>query len=104
MANQSIGTRLHLLRIEVGWSIEECAYRLTLSSNRLVSPGDWQTWERAADSDDSMEVFQSYVDPICAIFAVAPGWLLGGDASDASGAQVLEMSKASERQKPGRKE
>lgn len=66
----------------------------------MVSPSDWQTWERAADSDDSMAVFQSYVDPICAIFAVAPGWLLGGDTSDASGAQVLEMSKAFERQKP----
>ena len=63
MADQSIGTRLHLLRIEVGWSIEECAYRLTLNSNRLVSPGDWQTWERAADMMIPWQCFKATLTP-----------------------------------------
>ena len=73
---------------------------IDLSSNRLVSPGDWQTWGRAADSDDSMAVFKATLTPFVQFCSGA--WLVTwGDASDASGAQVLEMSKASERQSRG---
>ena len=93
MGKQSIGTRLHLLRLHLGWSVEECAYRLTVSSNQLIAPGTWRNWEGATDSDLYASEFINCLDSICATFGTASDWLLDGDTSDSQNSAIVELSR-----------
>jgi transcriptional regulator with XRE-family HTH domain len=93
MVEQSIGARLHLVRIETGWSVEECAYRLTVASNQLITPDAWQAWERAHDTDQVMAHFVNCLPAIGEIFGIDSDWLLNGNVTTRPSAKILDISK-----------
>ncbi|NCF44670.1 MAG: hypothetical protein GWP70_07595 [Proteobacteria bacterium] len=77
---QSIGERIHLLRLHIGWSVEECAYRMTIESNRRTTPNTWLEWERSADQQASVNGLFDQLDAIIKVLAADPQWLRDGDA------------------------
>ena len=91
--SQSIGERLHLLRLDLGWSAAECAYRLTLESNELIVPDKWETWERAADHDDAIQHFSRYVSAVGRMFGIDPESLLNGPWDNPPKADVVALSE-----------
>lgn len=93
MVEQSIGARLHLVRIETGWSVEECAYRLTVASNQLITPDVWQAWERAHDTDQVMAHFANCLYAIGEIFGIDSNWLLNGNVATQPSAKILDLSE-----------
>ena len=90
-SKQSIGERLHLLRLDLGWSAAECAYRLTLNSNDLIIPEAWSAWERAADQDPEMQAFLPYARWVGYMFGIDEEWLLHGSADERPTADVIEL-------------
>ena len=61
---QSIGERVHLRRLDIGWSIEECAYRITIEANSHTTPETWQLWERSSDHQASDNGLILHMDAI----------------------------------------
>ena len=92
-SNQSIGERLHLLRLELGWSAAECAYRLTLEINELIVPETWETWERAADHEPSMQTFLRYATTVSRMFGIDPDSLVHGPWNTPSSADVIALAE-----------
>lgn len=93
--DRSLGERLHLLRLAVGWSAAECAYRVTLAANEVIQPTTWLQWERAVQGSDSEEALRHYLDSVTSIFGVSPEWLQHQDFSellDSSDAPVLAFN------------
>lgn len=97
---RSIGERIHLLRLDVGWSIAECAYRITIEANSHTSPETWQRWERCSDEQASSNGLLQHLDALAALLAADKDWLRNGDncvpevaESDAQLAKVLPFTK-----------
>ena len=90
-SKQSIGERLHLLRLDLGWSAAECAYRLTLNSNDLIIPEAWSAWERAANNDPEMQTFLPYARSVGQMFGIDEEWLLHGSTDERPTADVIEL-------------
>ena len=88
---QPIGERLHLLRLALGWSTAECAYRLTLESNELILPQLWETWEKSRDRDATMQDFSRYADTISRMFGLAPESLMHGSWDHQSAAELIAL-------------
>ena len=78
---QSIGERVHLRRLDIGWSIEECAYRITIEANSHTTPETWQLWERSSDHQASDNGLILHMDAIATLLAVDNMWLRNGDHS-----------------------
>ena len=91
-SKQSVGERLHLLRLDLGWSAAECAYRLTLNSNDLIIPEAWSAWERAANNDPEMKTFLPYARRVGQMFGIDEEWLLHGSTDIRSSADVIELT------------
>ena len=70
MSTKSTGSRLNLLRLKVGWSAAECAYRFTIQANQNITTEDWVAWERSADDDSRGKELKSALDDIAAIFGI----------------------------------
>ena len=96
---RSIGERIHLLRLEIGWSIAECAYRITIEANSHISPETWQRWERSSDEQAASNGLLQHLDALAALLAADKDWLRNGDMcsevaeSDAQLANVLPFTK-----------
>ena len=90
-SKQSIGERLHLLRLDLGWSAAECAYRLTLNSNDLIIPEAWSAWERAANNDPEMQTFLPYAQSVGQMFGIDEEWLLHGSTDERPTADVIKL-------------
>jgi transcriptional regulator with XRE-family HTH domain len=78
----SIGERVHLLRLDIGWSIEECAYRITIEANNHTTPETWQRWERSSDQQATSNGLIQHLDAIATLLAVDDVWLRDGDHID----------------------
>jgi transcriptional regulator with XRE-family HTH domain len=78
----SIGERIHLLRLDIGWSIEECAYRITIEANNHTTPETWQRWERSSDKQATSNGLIQHLGAIAKLLAVDSIWLRDGDHSD----------------------
>ena len=91
-SKQSIGERLHLLRLDLGWSAAECAYRLTLNSNDLIIPEAWSAWERAANNDPEMKTFLPYAHSVGQMFGIDEEWLLHGSTDERPTADIIELT------------
>jgi transcriptional regulator with XRE-family HTH domain len=76
---QSIGERIHLMRLHIGWSIEECAYRITIEANDHTTPETWQIWERSSDEQATTNGLVQHLEAIARLFATNPVWLRDGD-------------------------
>jgi transcriptional regulator with XRE-family HTH domain len=75
----SIGERIHLLRLDIGWSVEECAYRITIEANNHTAPETWQLWERSSDHQATSNGLIQHLDAIATLLAVDKVWLSSGD-------------------------
>ncbi len=89
----SIGERLHLVRLDLGWSVAECAYRLTLNCNDLIVPDTWTAWERATDHDPVMQNFLRYAPSIGQMFGIDHEWLLHGSYDPQPSADVIDLTQ-----------
>ncbi len=78
----SIGERVHLRRLDIGWSVEECAYRITIEANNHTTPETWQRWERSSDQQATTNGLIQHLDAIATLLAVDSIWLKDGDHSD----------------------
>jgi transcriptional regulator with XRE-family HTH domain len=76
---QSIGERIHLLRLHIGWSVEECAYRMTIESNSHTTPNTWLEWERSTDQHAFANGLFDQLDAVITVLAADPKWLREGD-------------------------
>jgi|TARA_B100000768_G_C11204590_1_gene343280 hypothetical protein len=99
---QSPGQKLHLLRLNVGWSEQECAYRLTLEANELITTALWISWERSGVNDTQAQHIYRLVEPICKLFSADKNWLLDVDTPATQSAKILTLqkNKKSERKNP----
>jgi transcriptional regulator with XRE-family HTH domain len=78
----SIGARLHLLRLSMHWSVEECAYRITIAANHYTTPETWQSWERGSDDEAAENGLMANLATISELFAADVAWLTRGDPTD----------------------
>ena len=87
----SIGERIHRVRLHIGWSVEECAYRATISANANIDPTTWLVWERCSDQQAATNGLSMHLDAISNLFAVDKDWLLRGgiDEPEAQANRVL---------------
>lgn len=90
---QSPGQKLHLLRLNIGWSEQECAYRLTLEANELITTALWISWERSGVNDTQAQDICRLVEPICKLFSADEIWLLDGDTPATQSAKILTLKK-----------
>lgn len=67
------------------WSVEECAYRMTIEANAYVTPETWLSWERCADQEAAAQGLLAALSPLASLFAVDRHWLQHGDPSDQVG-------------------
>ena len=74
----SMGERIHLIRLHIGWSAEECAYRITIEANTHIAPTTWLDWERCSDEHAASNGLVAHLDAICRLFAVDKAWLMAG--------------------------
>ena len=74
----SIGERIHRVRLDVGWSVEECAYRSTIFANAHIDPATWLGWERCSDQQAETNGLLTHLDAISNLLAVDKDWLLKG--------------------------
>lgn len=90
---QSIGARLHLLRLSMHWSVEECAYRITIEANHYTAPATWLSWERCSDQQASENGLKAALKPIAALFTVELQWLEAGGAVELgeSSSDVIQL-------------
>ena len=70
MSTNSTGSRLNLLRLKVGWSAAECAYRFTIQANQNITTEDWIEWERSSDEEPRGRELNSALVDISAIFGI----------------------------------
>ena len=70
MNTKSTGSRLNLLRLTVGWSAAECAYRFTIQANQNITTQDWIEWERSSDEEPRGRELNSALVDISAIFGI----------------------------------
>ena len=70
MDMRTTGNRLSLLRLEKRWSASECAYRLTLQTNGVVTPETWLSWERSTDDSDTGKELLENLEDIAYLFGV----------------------------------
>ena len=70
MNSKSTGSRLNLLRLKVGWSAAECAYRFTIQANQNITTEDWIEWERSSDEEPRGRDLNAALDDISAIFGI----------------------------------
>ena len=70
MNTKSAGSRLHLLRLKVGWSAAECAYRFTIQANQNITTEDWIECERSSDEEPRGRDLNAALDDISAIFGI----------------------------------
>ena len=70
MSTNSTGSRLNLLRLKVGWSAAECAYRFIIQANQNITTEDWIEWERSSDEEPRGRELNSALDDISAIFGI----------------------------------
>lgn len=66
------GNRLSMLRLETRWSAEECAYRLTIQTNELITPDTWIAWERSEHNSADEQQLIEKLDDIALMFGVGP--------------------------------
>lgn len=88
---QSVGARVHLLRLAMHWSAEECAYRITIAANNYITPETWLVWERCSDLQAAENGLLAALKPISQLFAADLAWLESGtndELTDPSGAIV----------------
>ena len=71
----SMGERIHRIRLQIGWSAEECAYRTTIEANTHIAPSTWLDWERCSDEQAASNGLVAHLDAICRLFAVDKNWL-----------------------------
>ena len=74
----SIGERIHCVRLDVGWSVEECAYRSTIFANAHIDPATWLGWERCSDQQAATNGLLTHLDAISNLLAVDKDWLVKG--------------------------
>lgn len=70
------------------WSVEECAYRITIEANNYTTPETWLAWERCSDRQAAENGLLLALSSIVQLFAADPAWLEGGandELVDASG-------------------
>ena len=72
----SIGERIHCIRLHIGWSAEECAYRATIEANTHIAPSTWLNWERCSNEQAASNGLVVHLDAICRLFAVDKEWLI----------------------------
>ena len=70
MSTKSAGSRLNLLRLKVGWSAAECAYRFTIQANQNITTEDWIEWERSSDEEPRGRDLNAALEHISAIFGI----------------------------------
>jgi hypothetical protein len=90
---QSLGQKLHLLRLGVGWSEQECAYRLTLEANELITAQNWLCWERSGLNDPENQELQRLAIPICKLFAADEIWFLQDQTKTTESAEIVNIKK-----------
>jgi len=90
---QSPGQNLHLLRLRFGWSEQECAYRLTLEANELITTNAWISWEQSGVNDAQNRDIYRLADPICKLFATDKHWLLDSSTPATPSAKILPLKK-----------
>ena len=90
---QSPGQKLHLLRLSVGWSEQECAYRLTLEANELITTNAWTSWEQSGVNDVQSRDIYRLIDPICKLFAIEKNWFLDSATPAPPSAKILPLKK-----------
>ena len=74
----SMGERIHRIRLHIGWSAEECAYRATIEANTHIAPITWLDWERCSDEEAESNGLVAHLDAIARLFAVDKNWLIAG--------------------------
>jgi hypothetical protein len=90
-ALQSPGQKLHLLRLSVGWSEQECAYRLTLAANELITAQVWIGWEQSGLNDVQNQEIGRLAGPICKLFATDKTWLMDSNTPATPSAKILPI-------------
>jgi len=90
-ALQSPGQKLHLLRLSVGWSEQECAYRLTLEANELITAQVWIGWEQSGLNDVQNQEIGRLAGPICKLFATDKTWLMDSNTPATPSAKILPI-------------
>ena len=88
---QSPGQKLHLLRLSVGWSEQECAYRLTLEANELITAQVWISWEQSGLNDVQNQEIGRLAGPICKLFATDKTWLMDSNTPATPSAKILPI-------------
>ena len=89
---QSLGQKLHLMRLSIGWSEQECAYRLTLQANELITTATWLAWEKSGTNDPENEEILRLADSICGLFATDKSWFLDETITTNPRAQILSLN------------
>lgn len=64
------------------WSVEECAYRITIAANHYTTPETWQSWERGSDQEAGENGLIANLAAIAELFAADVAWLSHGDPTD----------------------
>jgi|TARA_B110000977_G_C10728580_1_gene358106 transcriptional regulator with XRE-family HTH domain len=90
---QSPGQKLHLLRLSIGWSEQECAYRLTLEANELITTDTWLNWEQSGLRDPQSQEIRRLAGPICKLFTADENWLLSNTSQVSQSATILPMKR-----------
>ena len=93
----SIGERIHRIRLHIGWSVEECAYRTTIEANAHIEPSTWLDWERCSDEQAASNGLIAHLDAICLLLAVDKDLLIAGviDEPDMHDSRVLTFPSQS---------
>ena len=90
----SIGERIHLLRLSIGWSVEECAYRMTIEANTCTDPELWLAWERCSDEQAQSNGLIEHLQAVTNILAADLSWVLGlSECSTVDTIQIREVIK-----------
>ena len=71
----SIGRKVHLLRLDIGWSVEECAYRCTIEANTYTDPEVWRAWERCSDEEAKTNGLIDSLEAVANLLAADPEWI-----------------------------
>lgn len=90
---QSLGQKLHLLRLSVGWSEQECAYRLTLEANELITTPVWIGWEQSGLGDAQNREIARLAAPICKLFSTDKNWLMDSSTPATPSAKILPLKR-----------
>jgi thiamine biosynthesis lipoprotein ApbE len=61
------------------WSVEECAYRVTIEANNYTTPETWLNWERCSDRQAAENGLLLALNSISQLFAADRAWLEDGN-------------------------